>query len=217
LKRNKLGITDIQVTRCASQATSSLYVTALNRLSKLIRDASGRQEQSHPMSGQSRFLNATVFADGRGSRRFIVQLATSVEAALDRKRARIHDLSETGLKLEIPNGFGQVETLIVELPYLGLVEAKTIWSDGDFYGVEFLQPIKRAAVSASLLQSRPISPIPHDASDIAEMDLGSDPSIEQIIALAVELEGSKSSPGNQLVGFRKSPSGRIKALVLKAN
>lgn len=169
------------------------------------------------MAGQSKPINATIVGDARDSARRIVRITASIAGNSDAKRARIHDLSETGLKLEIPGGDYLVGYLIVDLPYVGLVEARIVWNDASFHGVEFLQPISKAAVSASLLQSRPVPPIQGSKAAISELPLGDDPSLEQITALVVELEESKGLTGNRLLGFRKSPDGEIKALVLKSD
>lgn len=169
------------------------------------------------MAGQRKPLNATIIEDSRDSARRIVNIIAPVSRSSNETRARIHDLSETGLKLEVRDDVDKVETLIVELPYVGQVEARIIWADANFYGAEFLQPISKAAVSASLLRSKPVPPIQSNEAAIAEILLGNDPSLEHITALAVELEENQGKTGNRLLGFRKAPDGMIKALVLRSD
>ncbi|MHA7819596.1 MAG: PilZ domain-containing protein [Erythrobacter sp.] len=169
------------------------------------------------MAGQRKPINASIVEDARDSARRVVRITAKIASNSGAKRARIHDLSETGLKLEIPGGDYLVGILIVDLPYVGLVEARIVWNDASFYGVEFVQPISKAAVSASLLRSRPIPPTQGSKAAISELPLGDDPSLEQITALVVELEENKGVTGNRLLGFRRSPDGGIKALVLKSD
>ena len=162
-------------------------------------------------------LNAQITRDARGSARYIVHFTTSVTGAPDDARTIVHDLSETGLRLENLNGIDLGETLIVDLPYVGQVEARIVRSDSNINGAEFLTPISKAAVSAALLRSRPIPPVESDQAVIEEIPVGKDPSIEQIAAFAQELEQTKGITGKRLLGFSRSAEGVINALVLKSD
>ena len=68
-------------------------------------------------------------------------------------RALIKDLSETGLRIETTGTLAKGETLLVELPIAGSVEARVVWKQGTTFGCEFAAPISKAVVSAALLQS----------------------------------------------------------------
>lgn len=65
--------------------------------------------------------------------------------------ALIRNLSERGLLIETAADLAIGETLHVDLPEAGAVEARIVWRDGSFFGCEFLAPVSKAAVSAALL------------------------------------------------------------------
>ncbi|MEE4201450.1 PilZ domain-containing protein [Erythrobacter sp.] len=153
----------------------------------------------------------------RGSTRCVVRFSTSVFQSPNKNQARIHDLSETGLRLETPDRFDLDEIVIVELPYVGQISTRIVWSDAGFYGGKFLEPIPKAGVSAALLRSQRSPPIQAHRSKIEEIDIGRDPSIEHLTAWALELERNRGATGNQLVGFVRSPEGVIKALVRRTD
>ena len=77
----------------------------------------------------------------------------------------IRNLSESGLLLETKARLSQGETVAVDLPEAGVTIAEVIWSDGGFYGCEFIRPVTKAAVSAALLRApaeldRPLTALP---------------------------------------------------------
>ncbi|MEN7538022.1 PilZ domain-containing protein [Aurantiacibacter flavus] len=161
-------------------------------------------------------LNAEVLLDQRGSARRTVRFATPVDSAADKTRARIHDLSESGLRLETAVGFDLGETLLVELPFVGETVARVVWNERNSYGCEFSAPVGKAAVSAALLRSRKSPSRKSSEGAIKEHDIGIDPSLEQIAAWTVEFGNAKDADeGYRLIGFRMSEEGIVKALVTK--
>ena len=168
------------------------------------------------MAGHRQPLNAQIIRDDRGSARHIVRFTASVSGSSNDRQSLVHDLSETGLKLENSSGVDLGETLIVELPYVGQVEARIVRTDPDnhkVHGAEFLTPIPKAAVSAALLRSRPTPPVDSSQAAIEEIPVGDDLSVGQITAFAQELEQSKGATGKRLLGFKQSSDGMINAIV----
>jgi len=82
-------------------------------------------------------------------------LRLGVPTYLDRlaSRAIIHNLSETGLMVQTNAELTIGDYFEVELPEVGQVGARVVWSLEDRYGCAFEQPVPKAAVSASLLRS----------------------------------------------------------------
>lgn len=76
-------------------------------------------------------------------------------AAHGAAQVTIHDLSLTGVLIETSTPLASGETFEVDLPQAGKVEASVVWSSGEFYGCEFIEPISTAALSAALLRSPP--------------------------------------------------------------
>ncbi|MDJ0978697.1 MAG: PilZ domain-containing protein [Erythrobacter sp.] len=167
------------------------------------------------MAAQRQPLNAQILGRQRGSVRRTVQLTTSVSTTSEAGRALIHDLSETGLRLETTSALEQGETLIVELPFVGVTEASVVWSKDNSYGCEFLTPVSKAAVSAALLKSRAMPGAPTSETKVEEVPIGVNPSLEEIAAWGVEFERTRGAVGFRLLGFRKSPEGLISAMVVR--
>lgn len=168
------------------------------------------------MARNSLPLEAQIFRDSRGSLRHIVRLNASVGAS-DATRAIVHDLSETGLKLECLNPTTLGETIIVDLPFVGQIEARVVRREANICGAEFLTPVSKATVSAAILHSNPAPPAAKGEGEITEIPVGNDPSLQQIVEFAQELELNKGVTGNRLVGFSQSADGTINALVMKSD
>ncbi len=169
------------------------------------------------MAEHRRPLHAQIVLDARSSSRHIVRFSSSAVSASDETRVLIHDLSQTGLRLETFNGLDLGETLIVELPYVGQIEARIVRRDKSIRGAEFLTPISKAAVSAALLRSRPIPPVEGDDASVEEISLGKDPSIDEIVAFAQDIEENRGVTGDRLLGFKQAPDATLIALVLKSD
>ena len=67
--------------------------------------------------------------------------------------ATVRNLSETGLLIESPEALEVGDRVSLDLPVVGLAEARVIWARGQFYGCEFARPVSRAVVSAALLRA----------------------------------------------------------------
>lgn len=163
------------------------------------------------MAAHRQPLIAQILQDERGSVRFTLRLTTGVTSAADQSRALIHDLSETGMRLISDTSFEIGEPLVIELPLLGSTQARIIWSKENSYGAEFLEPVSKATISAALLRSRPLMPVPGDETAIEELFVGTNPSLDQIAAWAYEFEKTKGASGYKLLGFRQSDDGVISA------
>ena len=161
-------------------------------------------------------LNAEVLGDMRGSARRRVRFVAPVDSASDQTRARVHDLSETGLRLETTTGLDLGETLLVELPFVGETVARVIWREQNSYGCEFMVPVGKAAVSAALLRSWTSPSATGGKGAITELDIGIDPTLEQIAAWAAEFGKTEGSDDSyRLIGFRMAEDRVVKALVVK--
>lgn len=169
------------------------------------------------MGENARPLQAEVYSDERRDGRRTVRLATQLASSSDNAEALIHDLSGRGLRLESSVSFEEGEQLHVELPFLGLVEAKVVWRKGAVCGCEFTTPISQAVVSAALLRS-PISR-PQSGSDgsVEEIEIAVSPTLEQMTEWEVEFERSQANDGTQLLGFRQRSDGMIVAMVKKTD
>lgn len=169
------------------------------------------------MGENARPLQAEIILDKRRSGRRTVKLATQLELPSAQAGALVHDLSGQGLRLETALELDEGETLFVELPYVGAVEARIIWRDGNMCGCEFTTPISQAVVSAALLRSPIMEPRQGDETQIEEIAITVSPTLEQMTAWGVEFERTKGASGRQLLGFRQRSDGMIVAMVKKVD
>ncbi len=163
------------------------------------------------MASQRQSLNAQILRDKRGSPRRTICLTADVGSISDQSRARINDLSETGLKITSATAFEKGETVVVELPLVGTVEARIVWTAGNSCGAEFLIPVSKATISAALLRSQHLSPASGNETAISEVVIGTNPSLEEIAAWAYDFQREKGANGYKLLGFRKTDDGTITA------
>jgi len=156
--------------------------------------------------------------DSRGAVRRTLRLVvlTSVTQS-GWSTASIHDLSESGLKIETAARLAVEEVIVVDLPIIGTVEARVVWKRGSAFGCEFLSPISKAAVSAALLQGYAEAPDADVEPRIEELPIGISPSVEEVVEWKSEFDQSKGPRGYQLLGFRQTPDGLIIALVTRTN
>lgn len=68
----------------------------------------------------------------------------------------IHDISNTGLLLETGASLAEGQKFNVDLPEIGVTQAKVVWASARYFGCRFDAPVPKAAVSAALLRN----PIP---------------------------------------------------------
>jgi hypothetical protein len=110
---------------------------------------------------------------GTGERRYAprrtLSLGTLASSDPESWRVVIHDLSETGLRIQTGMLLDVGDEIEVELPEAEIAVARVVWSDDSTYGCEFLSPITRGAVSASLLLSPGISIMPDPPVTKAEI------------------------------------------------
>lgn len=92
-------------------------------------------------------------ADRRRSRRRVISFGLDVAESRADSPLLILDVSEAGMQIQTTAQLGIGESVIVELPEAGSVEAKVRWRTRDRYGARFTTPISQAAISAIQLAS----------------------------------------------------------------
>lgn len=92
-------------------------------------------------------------ADRRRSRRRVISFGLDVAGSEAESPLLILDVSEAGMQIQTTAELGIGESVIVELPEAGSVEAKVRWRTRDRYGARFAAPISQAAISAIQLAS----------------------------------------------------------------
>jgi hypothetical protein len=70
----------------------------------------------------------------------------------------IHDLSRSGLLVQVDADLAVGSEISVEIPEAGAVPAKIVWAGGSFFGCQFHAPISEVALSAALSESRVVYP-----------------------------------------------------------
>ncbi len=73
----------------------------------------------------------------------------------EKTNVMVHNVSITGLLLQTNINLVPNETLTVELPETGAVEARVAWSSAPLFGCQFDRPISEAALSAMQLKGGP--------------------------------------------------------------
>lgn len=102
-------------------------------------------------------LNADpLVQDGRYARRRQLKLHVRASAGAQPSNVVIHNISPTGLLIQTDDELRTGDTLEVELPETGVVQAQVVWDNDGFYGCEFASPLKQATVSAAILVSPPV-------------------------------------------------------------
>lgn len=102
---------------------------------------------------------ATFEDDDRRERRRRLWLSVPTDlAGAEATNVTVHDLSCSGLLVQIDGDLEIGSKLSVELPEAGAVTAEVVWASGSFFGCQFAAPIPSAAVSAALAQSRVVYP-----------------------------------------------------------
>lgn len=69
----------------------------------------------------------------------------------------VHNISISGLLLETGVDLATGETLTLDLPEAGAVEARIVWRSQQLYGCAFGEPLTPAAIAAAQLQGLPIA------------------------------------------------------------
>jgi len=65
----------------------------------------------------------------------------------------VHNISETGMLLETDLSLAQGETLSLELPLAGVVEAEVVWASGRLFGCAFAASLSAADLAAAQLKA----------------------------------------------------------------
>lgn len=156
-------------------------------------------------------------AELRGAERRVLRLTVSLSTAEDGTDALIHDLSNTGLRIETDANLAVGDALLVDLPDDNRAEARVVWKKDASYGCEFLKPIAKGVFGAAVLRA-PFE-VPQEASSfrIEEVALGSGMDASELAQWYSDFESRKSASGEQLVGFRHGPDGQIVALIARLN
>jgi transcriptional regulator with XRE-family HTH domain len=95
------------------------------------------------------------FGEPRAPRRRL-QLTISGELASgEATSVVVRNISATGLLLESPVALAAGETITIELPEAGVIQARIVWNSGDLFGCQFAMPISAAALSAAMLRGTP--------------------------------------------------------------
>jgi transcriptional regulator with XRE-family HTH domain len=98
-------------------------------------------------------IAAHFTSDQRGTaRRTLLLEALGATARGDSTSVTVHNISRTGLLLESGAELAVGETIELDLPESGVVEARVTWLSGTFAGCESAAPISDAALSAAQLR-----------------------------------------------------------------
>lgn len=100
-------------------------------------------------------LQARLAASKAGNRRSSPRRTLHLESTLlgGGEGVVIHDISHTGLLLETTALLAERQTLDVDLPEAGIVQANVVWRSSRFVGCRFTKPVSQAAISAALLRN----------------------------------------------------------------
>jgi transcriptional regulator with XRE-family HTH domain len=105
-------------------------------------------------------------ASQRGAPRRALRLETSGTLPDGREaNVTIHNISAAGLLLETGLELARGETLTLDLPQAGAVEAVVVWRSEGLHGCAFAAPLGAGALAAAQLQGLPVSDLP--VSDLA--------------------------------------------------
>jgi hypothetical protein len=103
-----------------------------------------------PLLAQLRTDTRTVDKRGTVRRSLCLEVQAS-SSSPDAPIVVVRNLSERGLLIETVADLEVGETIHVELPKAGASPARVVWTDGSFFGCEFISPVSKASVSAALL------------------------------------------------------------------
>ncbi|PEQ13057.1 hypothetical protein B2G71_09555 [Novosphingobium sp. PC22D] len=171
------------------------------------------------MTTASKVLRAAItsipLGDRRGEQRWRLQFATGGTAAAGTDSVEVHDLSEAGLRIVTSLELSRGETIAIDLPAAGRVEARVVWKQGQSCGCEFVEPLERSMVGRIILQT-PSPAMDEDDAEREEIVIGVQPSMDHIAAWKADFENTRGRQGYRLTGFRQLPGGLTMAIVEKA-
>lgn len=102
-------------------------------------------------------LASILVADDRTSGRYRLLLEAERETA-DGTSVILHDLSQSGLLFEAEPGIQSDAEIMLHIPGIGPIAARTVWTNGSFYGAQFATPLTPDRLKAALAQSKVIWP-----------------------------------------------------------
>jgi hypothetical protein len=100
-----------------------------------------------------------LVTDDRTARRYRLLLEAETDQAPQLGMPVIlHDISLRGLLFEADPVLGTETELTLEVPGVGPLLARTVWTNGSFYGAEFATPLSADRLKAVLAESKVIWP-----------------------------------------------------------
>lgn len=103
-------------------------------------------------------LKRTTCEEDRGAERFRLQLHARGSQEEASAEVIVQELSATGFLIESDFAFAAGESLSVEIPGVGAVEATLIWNSGRYFGGEFERRLPSAALKSALSASKVVGP-----------------------------------------------------------
>jgi transcriptional regulator with XRE-family HTH domain len=119
-------------------------------------------------------LDQPVSGEGhRGEARRALRLETSGTLPDGREaNVTIHNISAAGLLLETALELARGETLTLDLPQAGRVEATVVWRSEALHGCAFATPLGAGALAAAQLQGLPVGEMPLAAPTVSRSGPG---------------------------------------------
>ena len=100
-------------------------------------------------------------ASQRGAPRRVLRLETSGTLPDGREtNVTIHNISAGGLLIETGLELARGETLTLDLPQAGAIEAAVVWRSEGLHGCAFATPLSAGALAAAQLQGLPVNELP---------------------------------------------------------
>ena len=114
-------------------------------------------------------LASVLIADDRTSVRYRLLLEADLGAG-GGTSVTVHDISQSGVLFEADAQVENDAEIALDIPGVGPVVARTVWTNGSFYGAHFARPLASDRLKAALSQSRVVWPefAPSPPIDIAE-------------------------------------------------
>lgn len=107
------------------------------------------------MAALTAHFESTETALPRSAKRHTLRLSVLAVSPTDgtAERVELLNLSERGFLLQSGNSFAQGDIVEIVLPEAGAVEAIVLWDNAPQFGCQFVTPLPKAVVSASVLRA----------------------------------------------------------------